>query len=62
VAASIDDSLGELGRVIDLALHWGSELHVLGAVGHLNPASGFGPWPGVDALLAQLGVAVGAVA
>ena len=62
VAASIDDSLGEAGRVIDLALYWNSDLHMLGAVGHLNPASGYGEWPEALTLLERLGVTAGAVA
>jgi predicted alpha/beta hydrolase family esterase len=37
-----------------LACDWGSELVDLGHIGHLNPASGFGPRPGVDALLARV--------
>jgi len=61
VAASVDDSLGEVGRVIDLARRWNSDLHMLGAVGHLNPASGFGEWPEALSLLERLGVDVGAV-
>lgn len=28
-----------------MATAWGSRLHVLGDVGHINVASGFGPWP-----------------
>ncbi|KQY56437.1 MULTISPECIES: RBBP9/YdeN family alpha/beta hydrolase [unclassified Nocardioides] len=58
VAASTDDPIGDLGRVRDLAAAWGSDVHVLGAVGHLNPASGYGQWPGVDVLLEPLGVTV----
>lgn len=45
VAASRNDPLGRYERVADLALAWGSRLVDLGTVGHLNPASGFGPWP-----------------
>ena len=45
VAASADDALGHPDRVRALALAWGSRVHDLGPVGHLNPASGFGPWP-----------------
>lgn len=45
VAASRNDPLGRFERVADLARAWGSRLVDLGAVGHLNPASGFGPWP-----------------
>jgi predicted alpha/beta hydrolase family esterase len=31
--------------VVKLARAWRSWFVDLGAVGHLNPASGFGPWP-----------------
>ena len=37
-----------------MANAWGSREHSLGAVGHLNPASGFGPWPGAMFLIEQL--------
>jgi predicted alpha/beta hydrolase family esterase len=45
VAASRNDPLGRFERVADLAHAWGSRLVDIGAVGHLNPASGFGEWP-----------------
>lgn len=45
VVTSDDDPLGALDRVQALARDWGSEVFHAGAVGHLNPASGFGPWP-----------------
>lgn len=45
VAASRNDPLGRFERVAELAQAWGSRLVDLGAVGHLNPASGFGEWP-----------------
>ncbi len=54
VAASADDPLAEPARVTQFAQCWGSRLAPLGAVGHLNPASGFGPWPGAIALLEEL--------
>lgn len=44
IAASIDDPLATMKYVIDLACAWGGRLHLLGAVGHLNPASGYGEW------------------
>jgi predicted alpha/beta hydrolase family esterase len=47
VAASRNDPLGPLDRVLGLARDWGSEVVDVGDVGHLNPASGFGPWPDV---------------
>lgn len=62
LAFSLDDALGEPGRVIDLALAWHSDLHHLGAVGHLNPASGYGEWPEALTLLERFGVTAGAVA
>lgn len=45
VVTSDNDPLGERARVEALARDWGSETVHAGAVGHLNPASGFGPWP-----------------
>jgi len=45
VAASQNDPLARFIRVAELARAWGSLLVDLGEVGHLNPASGFGPWP-----------------
>lgn len=44
VAASRNDPLARFERVAELAQGWGSTLVDLGEVGHLNPASGFGPW------------------
>ncbi len=37
-----------------VAQHWGSALEDLGAVGHLNPASGYGPWPMALPLIGRL--------
>lgn len=54
VAASLDDPLANIERVRQLALDWGAACVELGAVGHLNPASGFGPWPRAEELLRQL--------
>lgn len=39
------------------ARDWGSELVDLGAVGHLNPASGYGEWPQALHLIARLSAA-----
>jgi predicted alpha/beta hydrolase family esterase len=59
VAASGNDPLANPVRLHALARAWGSRVHLLGAVGHLNPASGFGHWPGalplLDELLAEAG-------
>ncbi len=41
-------------RLRGLASAWGSRMHDLGAVGHLNPASGYGDWPGAVELIEQL--------
>jgi predicted alpha/beta hydrolase family esterase len=54
VAASTDDPLGNPVRLRSLAASWGSRWHDLGAVGHLNPASGFGEWPEAIELIGQL--------
>jgi predicted alpha/beta hydrolase family esterase len=54
VAASANDSLGDPARVRALAYAWGSRWHELGAVGHLNPASGYGNWPEADVLVNAL--------
>jgi hypothetical protein len=37
-----------------MANAWGSRLHRLGAVGHLNRASGFGDWPEAERLVDEL--------
>jgi len=54
VAASRNDPLGRFERVAELAHQWGSKLVDLSEVGHLNPASGYGDWPGADSLIAEL--------
>jgi predicted alpha/beta hydrolase family esterase len=55
VAASANDPLGGHDRIVELAAQWGSRVVELGAVGHLNPASGYGEWPRAEALLRELG-------
>ena len=54
VAASSDDPLAALDRTVALAIDWGSELALLGDLGHLNPAAGFGPWPAARGFIATL--------
>ena len=54
VAASTNDPLGALDRVTQLAKDWGSRLVNIGAVGHLNPAAGFGEWPQAEELIREL--------
>jgi predicted alpha/beta hydrolase family esterase len=45
LAASSNDPLASFERTAALARNWKSTLVELGAVGHLNPAAGFGLWP-----------------
>jgi uncharacterized protein len=54
LATSTNDVLGNPVRLRALANAWGSREHSLGAVGHLNPASGFGEWPGATSLIEEL--------
>lgn len=54
LAASSNDPLAKLERVRQYAADWGSELVDIGAVGHLNPAAGFGEWPQAEELLRRL--------
>lgn len=54
VAVSSNDPLAAFDRGVALGQAWGGEIVELGAVGHLNPAAGFGPWPQALELIAQL--------
>lgn len=54
VAASRNDPLAGFAKVAELTESWGATLHDAGAVGHLNPPAGFGPWPKGLELIAQL--------
>jgi predicted alpha/beta hydrolase family esterase len=45
LAASTNDPLARFDRTETLARCWGCALENLGDVGHMNPASGYGPWP-----------------
>lgn len=42
---STDDPFGSVEHGVDLATAWGSDLHLAGPAGHINVASGHGPWP-----------------
>ncbi|MBY4865522.1 alpha/beta hydrolase [Burkholderia sp. Bp9017] len=53
VAASRNDPLARFERVQALAAGWGSRLVDLGAVGHLNPASGYGEWRDAERLIGE---------
>ncbi|HET7098424.1 MAG TPA: alpha/beta fold hydrolase [Casimicrobiaceae bacterium] len=55
VAASTNDPLGRFERVAELAAAWESRLVDVGAVGHLNPASGYREWPRALDLIGELG-------
>lgn len=54
VAASSNDPLASHRRVMELAESWGSRLVDLGAVGHLNPAYGYGYWSRAEELILEL--------
>lgn len=42
---STNDPLCSVERAVDMSTAWGSELHFAGEAGHINVASGHGPWP-----------------
>lgn len=54
VAASTNDHLASLEAVTRMAEQWGSQLVNLGAVGHLNPAAGYGEWPQAEDFIRTL--------
>ncbi|MGU7784353.1 RBBP9/YdeN family alpha/beta hydrolase [Burkholderia sp. PU8-34] len=54
VAASSNDPLTRVDRARAFARAWGSRFVELGAVGHLNPASGHGEWPRAEAFIREL--------
>lgn len=54
VVASCDDPYVAIDRARAFATAWGSDFVDIGAAGHINPASGFGPWPLGDVLLERL--------
>lgn len=45
LVVSSNDALVSPERAADMATAWGSELHFAGEAGHINVASGHGPWP-----------------
>lgn len=45
LVASTNDPLCSVERAVDMAAAWGSDIHFAGAAGHINAASGHGPWP-----------------
>jgi len=52
--ASTNDPFAALERAKLFAASWCSELVILESAGHINAASGFGPWPQGEKLLDQL--------
>ena len=54
VIGSTNDHLATLDAVTEMADVWGAEFINLGEVGHLNPVSGYGPWPQAEAFIRQL--------
>ncbi|WP_018152186.1 RBBP9/YdeN family alpha/beta hydrolase [Leeia oryzae] len=51
VVASTEDEYVTQARASQFARAWGSELTWLDNAGHINGASGYGPWPEGEALL-----------
>ncbi len=45
VVASTTDPFCSVERAAEFAMSWGSDFHVAGDAGHINVASGHGPWP-----------------
>lgn len=54
LVSSSNDPYLAVARSRELAAAWGSRWIDAGAAGHVNAASGFGPWPGGLALLQDL--------
>lgn len=59
VVASTDDEYVSPVRATSFAESWGSRVVFIGAAGHINGASGYGPWPEGEAMLLDLCRAVG---
>jgi len=53
-SASTNDPYVELNRAGYLSFVWGASTHVVENGGHLNTASGHGPWPDGEVLLRTL--------
>ncbi|WP_196258761.1 RBBP9/YdeN family alpha/beta hydrolase [Pelagibacterium limicola] len=43
--ASSNDPYCSIERAAEMAACWGSDFHIAGDAGHINAASGHGPWP-----------------
>ena len=53
VIASTDDPYVSIDRAKAFAAAWGSRLVEIGPAGHINGASGYGPWPEGEAMFLQ---------
>ena len=53
VIASRNDPWLTFDKAAGLANNWGLDVHDEGEAGHINADSGYGPWPGLLALLEQ---------
>lgn len=45
LVASANDPFCTVDRAVEFATCWGSDFHLAGEAGHINVASGHGPWP-----------------
>ena len=54
IVASLNDPWLSIDKAARLAARWGSNFIDIGAAGHINAETGFGPWPYGLALLQQL--------
>jgi predicted alpha/beta hydrolase family esterase len=45
ILVSTDDPFCGVERAADMATAWGADFHTVGNAGHINVASGHGPWP-----------------
>jgi len=55
LVASFNDPWMTASRAAAWAIRWDAQILNLGPAGHINSASGHGPWPGVFLLLDRLG-------
>jgi hypothetical protein len=54
VVASTNDEYVSVARARQFADAWGAKLVLIGDAGHINGASGHGPWPEGEAMLMEL--------
>ena len=57
IIASTDDPYGSLDYARTKSVHWGCQLHIAGALGHISGTSRLGDWPEGKALLAEFAAA-----